>query len=172
MNKEEYTEFYNNYKNYVTNFLKKKSRGSDIVSNQDVDDLVSTIFMKIYKKVCVDKSVDMKDHKRYVTVVARNTYIDHIRSLKAAKNIRSKMTSLDGLLIPYSIPSVVDNSRVHKEEMLKAMEECPCELIKLRLEGKTMDQIGIIKNLSYTTVQSRIERSKKRIRKSYKNSLI
>ena len=42
MNKKEYTEFYNNYKNYVTNFLKKKGRGSDKVSDQDVHDIVST----------------------------------------------------------------------------------------------------------------------------------
>ena len=170
MNKKEYTEFYNNYKNYVTNFLKKKGRGSDKVSDQDVHDLVSTIFIKIYERVCVDKSVVMEDHKKYVTVVARNTYIDYIRSIKASRNIRSKMTSLDGLVVPYNVTSVVDNSMGYKEEMLKAMEEYPCELIKLRMEGNTMNQICAMKDLTYATVKFRVERSKRRIRENYKKS--
>ena len=174
MNIEQYTEFYKKYRTYVTQLLTKRNYGTDIISDQDINDLVSEIFINIYNKVCVDKTLVMDEPKRYVSVAAKHAYIDLIRSFKGVRNMRSKMISLDSMTVPYNIDNSVGEEHLRileeKENMFKAIENYPCELIQLRMQGKTYDQICEIKNLSYTTLGGRIERSKRKIQKSYKKS--
>ena len=174
MNIEQYTEFYKKYRHYVTQLLTKKNYGTDIISDQDINDLVSDIFIKIYNKVCVDKTLVMNEPKRYVSVAARHAYIDLIRRFKGVNNMRSKIISLDSMTVPYNFDTSGGEEHLRileeKENMLSAIEDYPCELIQLRMQGKTYNQICEIKNLSYTTLDGRIERSKRKIQESYKKS--
>ena len=82
MNIEQYTEFYKKYRTYVTQLLTKRNYGTDIISDQDINDLVSEIFINIYNKVCVDKTLVMDEPKRYVSVAAKHAYIDQLEALR------------------------------------------------------------------------------------------
>ena len=124
MNIEQYTEFYKKYRTYVTQLLTKRNYGTDIISDQDINDLVSEIFINIYNKVCVDKTLVMDEPKRYVSVAAKHAYIDLIRSFKGVRNMRSKMISLDSMTVPYNIDNSVGEEHLRileeKENMFKA----------------------------------------------------
>lgn len=137
-------QIYNLYYQKVKSYIRGK------VSNaQDVEDLASDVFLKVYEKL--DRFDDSKASlSTWIYTITRNTVIDHYRTQK-------KFTTLDE---SYPAEDNVDGALL-REEMLESLatqleklDKRAQKIVILRyFHGKTLKDIAQQMELSYSYVK-------------------
>lgn len=137
-------EIYVNYKPKVEGYI--SSRISD---NHDVEDVVSSVFVKIYH------NIDAFDNKKaslstWIYSITKNTVIDYFRT-------RKEYCQLDiDKLADYSFSELVDAELALKElaEALTKLEERQRDLIILHYyDGKTLKEVAAVFGVSYIYIK-------------------
>ena len=108
---------FDNYCNYVYAIVRNSG------SRVDIEDCVSDVFLKIYKRL--DKDTDFSgDIKGFIAAISRNTAIDAYRSLNL-KNIRSISIDDDDTKEFSSDERIVENAEKQEQSriILKKIKE-------------------------------------------------
>jgi len=150
------------YYNRVITFM--RSRG---FSREDARDLTQEVFLRVYQNV--DK---YRGDARwaYLQTTARNVVYNAIRDLHAQKREGIHVSDEALTTMPDDRVDPADVRTVHGEELdrlYRAVErldvrERPC--VRLYLDGMSYEEIGKSLNVGVSTVKSRLNQARKRLR--------
>lgn len=137
-------QIYNLYYQKVKSYIRGK-----VPNAQDVEDLASDVFLKVYEKL--DRFDDSKASlSTWIYTITRNTVIDHYRTQK-------KFTPLDE---SYPAEDNVDSALLQEEMLeslatqLEKLDKRAQKIVILRyFHGKTLKEIAQQMELSYSYVK-------------------
>ncbi len=134
----------------------------------DIDDLVQEVFIKVYANI---RSFDPdRKFSSWLYRIARNTFLNHIRSSK--KNmLRIDFDAALPFLYSYETPEtsfVEKNLAKGLDACMKDIDEKYREVLVLRFyEGLSYEEIADVLRIPLSTVGVRISRAIKHIQKKY-----
>ncbi|CAE6919350.1 Belongs to the sigma-70 factor family. ECF subfamily [Vibrio sp. B1REV9] len=150
---------WNEYEHAICAFLRSK------VSNEDdIDDLKQEILLKTYqnlKAIQDDSSV-----KSWLFQIANNTIIDFYR--KRARNQRDNHLIADDLWFESQEANLKQELSKCITPFLRALPEEQAELLALvELDGMSQKKLAEEKALSYSTLKSRVQKSRTELKKLF-----
>ena len=157
---------FDNYCNYVYAIVMNVLRNSG--SREDIEDCVSDVFLKIYKRL--DKDTDFSgDIKSFIAAISRNTAIDAYRRLNL-KNIRSISIDDDDTKEFSSDERIVENAEKQEQSriILKKIKELgepdSTIIIQQYYYNRTAKEISQSISMTASAVQKRSSRAKQKLK--------
>ncbi len=157
---------FDNYCNYVYAIVINVLRNCG--TREDIDDCVSDVFMKIYKRF--DDGIDFSDNlKSFIAAVSRNTAIDAFRKISLRNN---KNVSIDDeeIMELHSDDLIVENSE-NKEQSriifgkIKELGEPDSTIIiQQYFYNRTAKEIAENISMTAAAVQKRSSRAKQKLK--------
>ncbi len=154
------------YKPFVESLLLKYIKDFD-----EAKDVTNIVFLKVHDKLSM--FVDYSSFGGWLRILTKNTAIDYLRRIKA-KNVSFDKESCR-LQPDKSLSSSEDDliNRMTYERIIQCFEDLPPinrQINKLfYVENLTVVQISEILNVPTGTIKSVLFRTRKRIRKQFKN---
>ncbi|MCT4636874.1 MAG: sigma-70 family RNA polymerase sigma factor [Bacteroidales bacterium] len=134
-----------------------------VKNRHDAEDLTQDVF---YKLSVADKS-DIGNLKSWIYTIARNSIIDYYRTKK------DNTTTLDDTYISdNSAPEAYDIAELGRcivPFIEKLPEDYKTVITLSELEGIPQKDIATILNMNYTTVRSRVQRGRAKLKKMFTN---
>ena len=157
---------FDKYCNYVYAIVMNVLRNCG--SREDIEDCVSDVFMKIYKRL--DKSISFSgDIKSFIGVISRNTAIDAYRSL-SLKNFRSISIDDDNETEFGSDEKLEENaekkeqSRIILKKIKELGEPDSTIIIQQFYYNRTAKEISESISMTAAAVQKRSSRAKQKLK--------
>ncbi len=153
-----FEDIWQSYRSSLKWFLQSK------VANQaDVDDLLQDILIKTYNNLHTLK--EAKSAKAWLFQIANHTIIDFYRKSSAPKPL-----SADDLWYNQSDDSIRTALEHCIEPFIKALpEESANLLIAIDLKGKAQKELAEEMNISYSTLKSRVQKSRMQLLKLFED---
>lgn len=144
-----------------------------IVKNTDVaDDITSTVFTKAYLKF--DTYTSHISYEMWLKTITINTAIDYIRRNKK-EHLNSYIDDEDSNIQLSGLDNSPEENFIDKQN-LEVVQECISrlrklhrELIRLKLEGKSYQQIAQELALPESKVKGHLNRARRRLKQLYNN---
>ncbi|CAH6838665.1 RNA polymerase sigma factor SigZ [Vibrio chagasii] len=132
---------------------------SKVSNSADVDDLLQEILIKTFQNL--HKVQDASSVKSWLFQLANNTIIDFYR--KHARQQRDSKIDADDLWF-----ADLDHNEEFKQNLslciepfIQALpEQCAALLLAVDIKGKSQKEIAEAQNISYSTVKSRVQKSR------------
>ncbi|MDH5721170.1 MAG: sigma-70 family RNA polymerase sigma factor [Spirochaetia bacterium] len=126
---------------------------------EDADDILQTIFEKIHKNQ--NRLNKIQNIQGWLFAIAKNTIIDYYRKKKEFEELPEVFTADD---------EEKDDKNSYLQCMYSLLETLPDKdrkILKTLLNGKSIQSLANETNISYSTLKSRAQRSKEKIRKKF-----
>lgn len=146
-----FNEIWNSHKNHLLNFINTK-----VDSKHIVDDILQEVSIKLYDNL--NRKTAIKDYKKWLFQVSRNTIADYYRKNKKHSEIliNNSNTTIQ------STSCICDLSEFVIQTYLPEKYSKPLYLSDI--EQKTQQEIAEILNLTLTATKSRIQRGRKKLK--------
>ncbi|MBL4667497.1 MAG: RNA polymerase sigma factor SigZ [Sneathiella sp.] len=146
------------YKGNLKSFLHSR------VSNPaDVDDLLQEIFIKTYDNIHTLRSTE--NVKSWLFQITNNAIMDHYRQSKKSAEINP-----DDLWYGQEEPDQHQKMSACIAPFINALPKSSAQMLrKIDLEGMSQKQYAEINNIGYSTVKSRVQKSRLDLRNLFEN---
>ncbi len=163
-NTDIYKAFHDKVKSYIV---------GKVYNKQDVEDLVSQVFLKIYEKINTfdDSKASLST---WIYTITRNTVTDYIR--KVAK---TKCVSFDALEVEnssFALEEDIDFNLLNEEMLeslataLENMDECSRDIIILHYNNNiSLKEIANMLNMSYSNTKIKHQKTLHKLRIQLQN---
>lgn len=152
------------YKEFVDNLLFKYIKDRD-----EAKDLTNIVFLKIYNKL--SKFSDYNSFGGWIRILAKNTAIDYLRTIKDNNMSLDKITSAQMCLSDNDESSTINKLTydyfIEQLNHLSPLYRNICTLFYK--DNLTVKQISDLLNIPTGTVKSYLHRTRKRLQKQLKN---
>ena len=163
--RDEFGQLYDKYIKKIYDFVYYKTQHKDTA-----EDLVSQIFMKALKRINEFK-VDKGTFQAWLYQIARNTVIDHYRTIKKEKNIDDIFDLADSTDIERDIEVKIKLEEI--EEYLKDLKSEQRDIIIMRVwQGMNYKDISLIMGKSEASCKMTYSRAISKLRNEVPLSIL
>lgn len=134
------------------------------IMSDDAEDLVQEVFLKLYNGKFLPSETN--NLRAYLYKMTKNSCIDYLKHIDVQNKHQDQL--IDSILMNLNYGEEDEPALINKvTDCLLSLPQKQKEIIKLRLDGKSYDEIAQLLNISVGTVNTHVNRAYKFIKNNY-----